>query len=55
MFKPKKHILVKNSKKEENFIEDLINAIVKLNTENISDKEILEKVVQTFANEIDRL
>jgi len=38
----KKHILVKNSKKQERFIEKLINTIAKLNTDNISDKKILE-------------
>jgi len=38
----KKHTLVKNSKEQERFIEKLINTIAKLNTNNISDKEILE-------------
>ncbi len=37
------------------FIEELINTIAKLNTENISNKEMLEQIVQTLANEIDRL
>jgi len=51
----KKCTLVKNSKEEEKFIEELINTIAKLNTENISNKEMLEQIVQTLANEIDRL
>ena len=51
----KKHTLVKNSKKEENFIAELIKAITRLNTENISSKEILEQVIQTFANDIDKI
>jgi len=38
----KKHTLVKNSKEQERFIEKLINTIAKLNTNNISNKEILE-------------
>jgi len=48
--------LVKNSKEEEEkFIVELINTIVKLNTENISDKEILEQILQMFTNDMDRL
>ena len=51
----KKHTLVKNSKKEENFIAKLIKVITRLNTENISSKEILEQVIQKFANNTDRI
>jgi len=47
--------LVKNNKEEEKFITELINAIVKLDTENISNKEMLEQLLQIFANDIDRL
>ena len=48
--------MVKNSKEEEEkFIVELINTIVKLNTENISDKEILEQILQMFTNDMDRL
>ena len=47
--------MVKNSKKEENFIAKLIKAITRLNTENISSKEILEQVIQTFANNTNRI
>jgi len=50
-----KCILVKNNKEEEKFITELINAIVKLDTENISNKEMLEQLLQIFANDIDRL
>ena len=34
----KKHTLVRNSKEEEKFIAELIDAIAKLNTKNISNK-----------------
>ncbi len=48
--------MVKNSKEEEEkFIVELINTIVKFNTENISDKEILEQILQMFTNDMDRL
>ena len=48
--------MVKNSEEEEEkFIVELINTIVKLNTENISDKEILEQILQMFTNDMDRL
>ena len=50
----KKHTLVKNSK-EEKFITELIDVITKLNTINISDKEMLEQILQIFANNIDKL
>ena len=51
----KRHTLVKNSEEEEKFIEELINAIAKLNTNNISDKEMLELIIQILTTEIDRL
>ena len=38
----KKYTIVKNSKKEMNFITELIETIKSLNTEQISNKEILE-------------
>jgi len=47
--------LVKNSKEKENFITELIEVITKLNTKNISSKETLEQIVQTIANDIDRI
>ena len=51
----RKCTLVKNSKKEEKFIAELINVIVELNTENISDKEMLEQILQIFTNDMNRL
>ena len=51
----RKHIMVKNSKEEENFIAKLIRAIKRLSIENIPSKEVLEQIVQTFANNIDRI
>ena len=51
----RKYTLVKNSEREEKFIAELIDVIAKLNTKNISDKEILEQILQIFANDIDRL
>ena len=51
----RKHTLVKNSEDKENFITELIRAISKLNTENISSKKTLEQIVQTFANNADRI
>jgi len=51
----RKCTLVKNSKEEENFITELIRVITRLNTENILSKEILEQVIQTFTNDIDRI
>ena len=51
----RKCTLVKNSKEEEKFITKLIDVITKLNTKNISDKEILEQILQIFANNMDRL
>ena len=51
----RKYMIVKNSKKEENFVAELIRAIKRLNIENIPSKEVLKQVVQTFANDIDRI
>ena len=48
-------MIVKNSKKEENFVAELIRAIKRLNIENIPSKEVLKQIVQTFANDIDRI
>jgi len=38
----RRQILVKSSKEEENFISELIIAIIGLNIENIPNKEVLE-------------
>ena len=51
----KKCTIVKNSKKEDNFIIELIKAIKRLNTENIQSKEVLKHVVQSFANYTERI
>jgi len=51
----RKHIIVKNSKEEENFVAKLIEAIKELNTENISDIEALKQIIQSFANTTDRI
>jgi len=45
-FIPKKqHIIIKNSEEEDKFITDIIKAIKKINTEQISGKDLLELVV----------
>jgi len=44
----KKHTLVKNSEEEDNFIIKLIEAIKRLNTSNIQNKEELKDIVQSF-------
>ena len=51
----RKHIIVKNSKEEENFVAELIKAIKELNIENISKVEVIEQIIQSFANDIDRI
>jgi len=42
----RKQILVKNSKEEEYFVKELMEAIKSLNIENIQSKEVLEQIVQ---------
>jgi len=51
----KKHTIVKDSEEEYNFINNLIEAIKDLNTENIQSKEDLKHIVQTFANCIEKI
>ena len=51
----KKQIIVKNSKKERNFIAELTKSIKRLNTEYITSKEDLEQVVQEFVHNIDEI
>ena len=41
----RKDTIVKNSKEEENFITELIKAIKELNTENISNVEVLKQII----------
>ena len=51
----KKYTIVKNSKEENNFLAELIKSIKVLNTEYISSKENLEKIVQEFADNMDKI
>jgi len=48
-------MIVKNSKEKENFVTELIKAIKRLNTENIPSREVLKQIIQTFANNINRI
>ena len=41
----KKHTIVKNSKEEDNFVNELIRTIKRLNMKNIQNKEALEHIV----------
>ena len=50
----RKRMLVKNSK-EEFFIKELIEAIERLNTENIQSKEVFEQIVQLFTSNTERI
>ena len=51
----KKCTIVKDSKEEENFANELINTIKRLNMENIPHKEALENIMHTFVNHIERI
>ena len=51
----RRHMLVKNSKEEDKFVSELIVVIKRLNTENIPNKEVLEQVIQLFADFTDRI
>ena len=51
----KKHIIVKNSKQEKNFIAELIEAIKGLNMEHISSKKTLEQTVQEFTENTNKI
>jgi len=48
-------MMVKNSKKEENFIAELIRAVKRLNTENIPSKQVLKQIIQIFTNDMDKI
>jgi len=48
-------MLVKNSKKEDNFINDLIEVIKEINTENIQSKEVLDQIIQSLASATERI
>jgi len=49
----RKWIIIKNSKKEVNFIAKVIESIKRLNTNHINSKKDLECIAQDFANSID--
>jgi len=51
----RKCILVKNSKKEDNFINNLIEAIKGINTENIQSKEVLDQIIQSLTSTTERI
>jgi len=51
----RKWTLVKNSKEEEKFINKLFEAIKRLNMENIQNVEVLEHIIQSFANNTERI
>ena len=46
----RKCTLVKNSKEEDNFINNLIEAIKGMNMENIQSKEVLDQIIQLLAS-----
>ena len=48
-------MLVKNSKKENNFINNLMEAIKGMNIEIIQSKEVLDQIIQLFASTIKRI
>ena len=48
-------MLVKNSKEEDKFVNELIKTIKEINTENIHNKNVLDQTVQEFASTMERL
>ena len=51
----KKHIIVKNSKEEKNFLAEFIESVKELDMEHISSKENLEQIVQEFTNDMEKI
>jgi len=47
-------MLAKNSKEEDYFLNELINAIKEINAENIQSKEVLKSAIQLFTYHMDR-
>ena len=50
----KKQLIVKGSKEEKSFINDLIKALKSINMNNLSDVESLKNVINSFTNTIER-
>jgi len=50
----KKHIIVKDSNKEKNFVKELIDAIKNIDMSILSDSNYLEKVVLNLASSVER-
>ena len=48
-------MLIKNSNRENNFVNKLIENIKKMNTMYICDETILKQIIQEFANAIKRI
>ena len=48
-------MLAKNSEKEEYFLNKLIEAIKKINTENIQSKEVLESIIQLLTQHTNKI
>jgi len=46
----KQHTIIKNSEEEDKFITDFIEAIKKMDTKQINNKDLLEFVAQEFVN-----
>ena len=51
----RKWMLVKNSKEEEYFVKELMEAIKSLNMENIQSKKVLKQIIQLFASDTERI
>jgi len=51
----RKHMLVKNSEKEDSFINELMEAIKETNTDNIYNKDVLKQIVQEIASITERI
>ena len=49
----KRHTIIKNNKEKYKFIFELIEAIKKINTKHLIDKDLLKLTVQEFANKSD--
>jgi len=51
----RKQAIVKNNEKEKEFVNELRNRISCINTMNIHDHKMLERVIQEFASIIEEL